>query len=99
LKARVVLPNPGHKLKPQMFAQISIVRSTKTGFEVPTAAVLHEGSTAFVFVQTASQKYEQRTVTTGDVQGDKTEVLTGLNDGDTVVTTGAALLRAPAQGD
>lgn len=99
LKARVVLPNPGHKLKPQMFAQISIVRSTRTGFEVPTAAVLHEGSNAFVFILATPGKYEQRTVTTGDSHGDKTEILTGLNDNDTVVTTGAPLLRAPAQGD
>jgi cobalt-zinc-cadmium efflux system membrane fusion protein len=99
LKVRVVLPNPDHKLKPQMFAQISMVRSSKTGFQVPSAAILHQGSEAFVFIQTAPRKYEQRTVTTGDSHGDKTEVLTGLNDGDAVVTTGAALLRAPAQGD
>jgi cobalt-zinc-cadmium efflux system membrane fusion protein len=99
LKARVVLPNPDHLLKPQMFAQISMVRSSKTGYELPTEAVLREGPNAFVFVQTAPQKYERRAVTVGDTHGDKTEVLSGLNDGDAVVTTGAALLREPVQGD
>jgi cobalt-zinc-cadmium efflux system membrane fusion protein len=99
LKVRVVVPNPDHKLKPQMFARISIVKSSRTGFLVPSAAVIREGGGAYVFVQTGNQKYERRDVTVGAAHADNVEVLTGLKDGDQVVTTGAALLREPAQGD
>ena len=99
LKARVVLPNPGHKLKPQMFAQISILRSQQTGFSLPSTAVLREGNTAFVFVRNSQGKFDRRAVTIGATHGSNTDVLGGLNDGDQVVTTGAALLREPAQGD
>ena len=99
LKARVVLSNSDHKLKPQMFASISVVRSSKTGYLVPSEAVIREGNGAFVFVETGPQKYDRRAVTLGPAQGTKTQVLSGLKDGDSVVTTGAALLREPAQGD
>jgi membrane fusion protein, heavy metal efflux system len=99
LKARVVLSNADHKLKPQMFANISVVRSSKTGYVVPSESIIREGNGAYVFVQTAPQKYDRRAVTLGPTSGDKTQVLSGLQDGDSVVTTGAALLREPAQGD
>ncbi len=99
LKARVVLSNADHKLKPQMFASIAVVRSTMTGFVVPSESVIREGNGAFVFLQTSPGKYERRTVTLGATQAGKTQILSGLKDGDAVVTTGAALLREPAQGD
>ena len=96
LKVRVVVPNPRHLLKPEMFATISIARSTAQQFIVPTAAVLHEGASSYVFLQTSPGKYEHRQVTTGTIH-DKTVVVTaGLKDGDQIVTAGAALLRPPS---
>ncbi len=96
LKVRVVVPNPRHLLKPEMFATISIARSTAQQFIVPTAAVLHEGASSYVFLQTSPGKYEHRQVTTGPIH-DKTVVVTaGLKDGDQIVTAGAALLRPPS---
>jgi multidrug efflux pump subunit AcrA (membrane-fusion protein) len=92
----VVVPNPHHLLKPEMFATISIARTTAQQFIVPTAAVLHEGSSRYVFLETAPGKYEHHQVTTGTIH-DKTVVVTnGLKDGDHIVTAGAALLRPPS---
>ena len=96
LKVRVVLPNPRHRLKPEMFANLSIARTTAPEFVLPTTAVVHEGSSSYVFLQTAPGKYEQRQVTTGALRGKTVVVTSGLKDGDQVVTTGAALLRAPS---
>jgi membrane fusion protein, heavy metal efflux system len=96
LKVRVIVPNRQHRLKPEMFATLSVARTTAQQFIVPTAAVLHEGSSSYVFMPTAPGKYEQHQVTTGTIH-DKTVVVTaGLKDGDQIVTTGAALLRAPS---
>ncbi len=96
VKVRVVLANPGLKLKPQMFATISIDRSTQQGFLLPAAAVIHENNADSVFVETSDGQYEKRNVKLGQMQKQDVIVLNGLNDGDRVVTLGAALLRAPA---
>jgi membrane fusion protein, heavy metal efflux system len=96
LKVRVVLPNPKHRLKPEMFANLSVARTTAPEFILPTTAVIHEGSSSYVFFQTAPGKYERHQVTTGALSGKTVVVSSGLKDGDQVVKTGAALLRAPS---
>jgi cobalt-zinc-cadmium efflux system membrane fusion protein len=96
VKVRVVLANPQMKLKPQMFANILVDRSSTQGFLVPSTAVIHENNTDSVFVQTSAGQYERRPVKIGQMQQQDDVVLSGLNDGDQVVTLGAALLRAPA---
>jgi membrane fusion protein, heavy metal efflux system len=96
LKVRVVLPNPKHRLKPDMFANLSIARSTAPEFVLPTTAVIHEGSSSYVFLETSPGKYDRHQVTTAALHGTTVVVTSGLKEGDRVVTTGAALLRAPS---
>ncbi len=48
-----------------------------------------------VFVETSPGKYERRAVKVGQMREDNVAILSGLHDGDQVVTLGAALLRAP----
>jgi membrane fusion protein, heavy metal efflux system len=102
LKLRVVLPNLKHMLKADMFATIRVPGAVRNSVILPATAVLHEGEKTFVFVPNASGGFDQRIVTTGrsfDSGGVKSiEVLSGLNDGDKVVTTGGALLR-PTSGE
>jgi len=95
VKVRVVLANPGHRLKPDMFATIRAENAKRTSIIVPTTAVLHEGGATNVFLETAPGKYEQHPVTIGRMFEKTVEVTSGLRDGDKVVTTGAAMLRAP----
>lgn len=95
LKVRVVLANPGHLLKPAMFATLHIARSSAPRLLVPQAAVLHEGNATEVYVPAANGKYGLRRVTTGAAHGDSIEVLAGLSSGEQVVTQGAAFLRQP----
>ena len=93
---RVVVPNPHHRLKPGMFATLSLARTTTQQFIVPTAAVVHEGSSSYVFMPTAPGKYAQHQVTTGTIRDQTVVVTAGLKDGDQIVTAGAALLRPPS---
>jgi cobalt-zinc-cadmium efflux system membrane fusion protein len=102
LKLRVVLANPKHLLKSDMFATIRVAGAVRTAFILPSTAVLHEGDKTFVFTPDSSGKFIQRSVTIGrslDSGAVKNiEVLSGLNDGEKVVTVGGALLR-PTSGD
>lgn len=93
LKVRVVLSNPGHRLKPDMYANITVTSQRRDVIVVPATAVVQNGHATFVFVETAPGKYARRDVTLGDTHPDNDEILRGLNDGDKVVSTGAELLR------
>ena len=93
LKVRVVLSNPGYRLKPEMYANMILTGPAREVIEVPSTAVVRSGSGVFVFVETAAGKYERRNVTLGDTHADRDEVTEGLSDGEKVVATGAELLR------
>ena len=93
LKVRVVLANPQHKLKPQMFATIAVTNKAGSAIVVPATAVIQNGKDAFVFVETSPGKYVRRNVTLG-VTSEKTDEITqGVEDGEKVVSSGAELLR------
>jgi cobalt-zinc-cadmium efflux system membrane fusion protein len=93
LKVRVVLANPGHKLKPQMYATIAVTNQKGRAIVVPSTAVIQNGKDTFVFVETSQGKYGRRNVTLGTVHDTTDEITHGLEDGDKVVSTGAELLR------
>jgi cobalt-zinc-cadmium efflux system membrane fusion protein len=94
LKVRVVLPNPGHRLKPQMYCTMAANGHPRSVFVVAATSVIQSGRDTFVYVETAPGKYERRAVSLGETHADNDEVTQGLNDGDKVVATGAELLRA-----
>jgi cobalt-zinc-cadmium efflux system membrane fusion protein len=98
LKARVVLNNAQHKLKPEMFATIHLTGRKQELMAVPTTAILHEGSTAFVMVKKSDGTYEKRPITIANSQSDTTQIASGLQPGETVVTSGAELLRNEGAG-
>ncbi len=93
LKVRVVLPNAGHKLKPDMYATIAVTNQKGSAIVVPSTAVIRNGKQAFVFVMDANNKPVRRDVTLGETADTSDQVTQGLQDGDRVVSTGAELLR------
>ena len=99
VKVRVVLANPDHTLKPDMFATLHIALPAKAMILVPQAAVLHNGAQTIVYVPTSDNQYAEHAVQTGETRGDQVEIVSGLNDGNRVVTEGAAFLRQPAGAD
>jgi cobalt-zinc-cadmium efflux system membrane fusion protein len=95
VKLRVVLVNPGHRLKPAMFATLRIIQPATSLILVPLAAVLHDGDATEVYVPAGDSKYSVRQVKTGATRGNQVEIVSGLHDGERVVTEGAAFLREP----
>jgi cobalt-zinc-cadmium efflux system membrane fusion protein len=97
LHLRVVLPNPGGRIKPAMFGSIRVLRSSSQGIMVPASAVIREGNEAHVFVSKGNGRFERRTVKLGRAMDGSIEILSGVNQGDSIVSEGALLLRAAAQ--
>ncbi|HYK38336.1 efflux RND transporter periplasmic adaptor subunit [Alloacidobacterium sp.] len=93
LKVRVVLANPGHKYKPQMFATISVANLKREAIVVPSTAVIRDGIKNYVFVATPDHKYARRDVELGETHENAVEITHGLGDGEQIVSTGAELLR------
>ena len=96
LHLRVVLPNADLRIKPAMFGTIRLVRSTAQGIELPATAVVREGNDSYVFEAEGNGRYQRRDVKLGRSVDGNLEILTGVNEGDTVVSEGALFLRSAA---
>lgn len=94
VSVRVVLPNPGLELKPDMFASIRLVRALRNCVIAPSEAVLREGTSDYVYVEISSGHFARRAVTLGQYTGaGQVEITSGLAPGNKIVVEGADLLR------
>ncbi|RVC75107.1 MAG: efflux RND transporter periplasmic adaptor subunit [Mesorhizobium sp.] len=80
------------RLKPGMFARVSIATAASQRLSVAEAALVwHDGKPA-VFVVDAAGKVSARLVTTGTRQSGRVAIESGLSEGDHVVVAGAGFL-------
>lgn len=91
---RVEVVNPDNKFKVGMQVDFSILLNTKTVVALPTDAVLLDGKGASVWKKTGHNKFESVMVHTGLETNEYTQILHGLNKGDTIVVSGAYLLNS-----
>ncbi len=99
LTVRLEFDNPGLDLKPGMFATVQIEAERKDDVTIlPTEAIIHTGTRQVVFVALDLGRYEMREISTGLVADRHlTEVLSGLQPGERVVTSGQFLLDSESQ--
>ncbi len=95
LQARIVVDNPGDKLKKDMYVTVSVAAGTvPNAIAVPDAAVLrNDENEPFVYVETAPGQFGRRPVQIGQSESGKTEILTGLAPGEKVVADGSLFLQ------
>jgi membrane fusion protein, heavy metal efflux system len=97
LQARIVTDNPGHKLKNNMYVTATVqAGGISDALVVPDAAVLRDTENQpFVYVQdtTKTNQFARRLVTLGDSNNGRTQITTGLKDGEHVVGDGALFLQ------
>ena len=87
LQVRCRVRNPGHRLKPQMLAQVRIMVPARTAVIMPLDALVFETDAYFVYVDAGNDRFERRRVTIGSWnQQGYARVAQGLNPGDRVVT-------------
>jgi Cu(I)/Ag(I) efflux system membrane fusion protein len=92
IKARIVIPNPKGLLKPGMFVRVSLSgRGTET-LAVPRTALIQTGERQIAFVEQSAGVYAPREVKTGTQGKDFVEVLAGLSEGETIVTSANFLI-------
>lgn len=90
---RVQVDNRENILKPGMMACIYVKRNEKKTLVIPKSALLIE-KVVSVWVQTSIGMFEPRMVTTGVENKSEVEIISGLMEGDIVVTSGAYLLKS-----
>ena len=95
LQARIVAENPTHKLKKDMYVTATVRAGTvANALLVPDAAVLRDDENMpFVYVQTGSNQFARRLVTVGDSSGGRTQITSGLSDGERVVGDGGVFVQ------
>ena len=86
-RVRVEVPNPAFRLKPEMYANLTIHVAYGTRLVVPADAVLDSGERKIVFVDKGDGYLEPREVKTGVRGEDAYEVLEGLKVGERVVVS------------
>jgi len=97
VKVRVALPNPGMKLKPEMFVNALIKVPLAEGIAVPVTAVMDSGRRQVVWVEREPGRFESRNVVVGDRIGDRIQILSGLTQGEKVVISGGYLIDSESQ--
>jgi multidrug efflux pump subunit AcrA (membrane-fusion protein) len=92
LKVRIELDNPDMSLRPGMYADVTVERGGAPMLAVPADAVMDGGETRYVFVVHGATHFEPRLVTTGRRTDDWIEIVEGVREGETVVTSANFLI-------
>lgn len=97
VKARVEMPNPGMKLKPDMFVNAVIKVPLGSAIVVPVTAVMDTGKRQVVWVESSPGVFEPRDVEVGQRTDDKIQILSGIRTGDKVAVSGGYLIDSESQ--
>ncbi len=99
LTVRATLANLDGALKPEMFADFALDAGTGArALGVPSSAVIYEGDAARVWVAGPGRALGLRQIRAGRTQNGEVEVLSGLEPGSEVVTSGAIFIDRAAPG-
>jgi Cu(I)/Ag(I) efflux system membrane fusion protein len=69
-----------------MFGEVTLRTAARDGLRIPADALIDSGTRKVVFVALGEGKFQPREVAVGPVTGDQVEVLSGLEEGEKVVT-------------
>ncbi|HTU33066.1 MAG TPA: efflux RND transporter periplasmic adaptor subunit [Candidatus Acidoferrum sp.] len=95
LQARIVVDNPGDKLKRDMYVTVNVTAGRiAKAISVPDAAILrNDENQPFVYVEASPGSFGRKPVTIGQSEAGMTQVLSGLTPGEKVVADGSLFLQ------
>jgi membrane fusion protein, copper/silver efflux system len=97
LRARIELANPGARLKPGMYATLTIASApNRASVLVPSEAVISTGERTVVIVAEAEGRFRTTPVEVGKESRGETEIRKGLKAGEQVVVSGQFLIDSEA---
>jgi cobalt-zinc-cadmium efflux system membrane fusion protein len=91
-KVRLAFANPDTRLKPNMFATVTLQGVQQSQVVVPTSALLMNNDRTTVFVQTGDWTFERRIVELSLEEGLDVAISSGVKAGEQVVVKGGILL-------
>ncbi|HEY2091010.1 MAG TPA: efflux RND transporter periplasmic adaptor subunit [Thermoanaerobaculia bacterium] len=96
---RIDVANPGEVLKRDFYVHVQLHSHTAAqGILVPVSAIVRDDQNLpFVFVTKPDGSFERRRVDLGSRLGDRQEIRSGLNAGDSIVVEGALFLQNEGQ--
>jgi membrane fusion protein, heavy metal efflux system len=95
LQARIESPNPGERLKKEMYVTAVVNAGViPNALSVPDAAVLRDAQNMpYVYVQTGGNQFSRQAVTLGESRDGNTLITSGLQAGERLVGDGALFLQ------
>lgn len=96
-RVRVELVNRDGALRPGMFANVELSKSSAALLQVPASAVVYTGPRRIVFLDLGEGRLRPQEIFTGAAADGMIEVLAGLSAGEVIVTSGVFLLAAEAR--
>ena len=94
---RALIPNEDGALRPGMLLTVRVVTEEKQAFMVPERVVVQVGTKAFVYVVDDENVAHRQVVQLGTRQAGNVEIVSGVNEGDRIVTLGIIKLRDGAK--
>jgi membrane fusion protein, heavy metal efflux system len=91
-KVRIAFPNPDTRLKPNMFAIVTLLAPRQSVPVIPTTALVLRDENDQVFMEVAPWTFEARSVRVAFLQGEEAAIDSGLKVGDRIVVAGGVLL-------
>jgi Cu(I)/Ag(I) efflux system membrane fusion protein len=97
LKVRLRFDNPDQRLKPNMYARVSIYGRLKpNALSIPREALIPAPGRDRVVISAGDGKFHVHEVMTGLESGKYVEILAGISDGDEIVTSAQFLIDSEA---
>lgn len=97
IKVRLVFRNPGLKLTPGMFVNVSLKAPLGRHLAIPASGVFHTGTRDVVFIDHGNGYLDPQDVTLGPQTGGYYSVLKGLKQGEKIVTSANFLIDSESQ--
>ncbi|HMK56619.1 MAG TPA: efflux RND transporter periplasmic adaptor subunit [Dissulfurispiraceae bacterium] len=96
-KVRFTVPNPGNRLKPQMYTNVEVKINIGKKLVVPEDAVLDAGKRQVVYVDKGEGNFEPREVGVGMRSDGMIEISNGLQAGERVASSANFLIDSEAK--
>jgi cobalt-zinc-cadmium efflux system membrane fusion protein len=95
LQARIVVDNPGEKLKRDMYCTVDVTAGkVANAIVLPDSSILRDDNNQpFVYVATNADQFGRRDVEIGQSENGKTQILKGISAGEKVVGDGSLFLQ------
>jgi cobalt-zinc-cadmium efflux system membrane fusion protein len=95
LQARIVVDNPGEKLKRDMYCTVDVTAGkVANAIVLPDSSILRDDNNQpFVYVATNADQFGRRDVEIGQSENGKTQILKGISGGERVVGDGSLFLQ------